>query len=149
MPTQYGPTRYIHMQNQSIRASPAASPNFCLIFACLENEQWHLAFSYPLFQIHFPTNSLSPSLSHLNIISSIILYSFFIIIYSFYIHYQQSYFSIKSIIFTIFFAILSQESHQNLMWKVVTSSNLNPPLKLYFHSPILANYLKFIVKILR
>ena len=30
------------------------------------------------------------------------------------------------------------------MWKVVTSSNLNPPLKLFFHSLILANnYLLF------
>ena len=45
----------------------------------------------------------------------------------------------KSIIFTTFFAILSQESHQNLMWKIVTSSNLNPLLKFYFYSPILAN----------
>ena len=45
----------------------------------------------------------------------------------------------KSVIFTIFFAILSQESHQNLMWKIVTSSNLNPLLKLYFYLPILAN----------
>ena len=45
----------------------------------------------------------------------------------------------KSVIFTIFFAILSQEAHQNLMWKIVTSSNLNPLLKLYFYSPILAN----------
>ena len=25
------------------------------------------------------------------------------------------------------------------MWKVVTSSNLNSPLKLYFYLPILAN----------
>ena len=25
------------------------------------------------------------------------------------------------------------------MWKVVTSSNLNPPLKLFFYSPILTN----------
>ena len=25
------------------------------------------------------------------------------------------------------------------MWKVVTSSNLNPSLKLFFYSPILAN----------
>ena len=54
----------------------------------------------------------------------------------------------KSIIFTTFFAILSQESHQNFMWKVVTSFNLNPPPELFFYSPILANYLKFIVKIL-
>ena len=45
----------------------------------------------------------------------------------------------KSVIFTTFFAILLQESHQNLIWKVVTSSNLNPLLKLYFYSLILAN----------
>ena len=41
------------------------------------------------------------------------------------------------------------------MWKVFTSSNLNPPLKLFFYSPILTNnnlllkiYCKNIVKIL-
>ena len=41
------------------------------------------------------------------------------------------------------------------MWKVVTSSNLNPPLKLFFYSPILINnnlllkiYYENIVKIL-
>ena len=45
----------------------------------------------------------------------------------------------KSIIFIIFFVIFLQESHQNLMWKIVTNSNLNPLLKLYFYSPILAN----------
>ena len=45
----------------------------------------------------------------------------------------------KNVIFIIFFVILLQESHQNLMWKVVTSSNLNPPLKLFFYLPILAN----------
>ena len=45
----------------------------------------------------------------------------------------------RNVISTIFFTIFSQESHQNLMWKVVTSSNLNPPLKLFFNSPILAN----------
>ena len=92
-----------------VRASPAVSPNFCLIFACLENEQWHLAFSYPLFQIHFPTDSLSHSLSHLNIISSFILYSFFIIIYSFYIHYQQLYFQWK-VLYSQYF---SQYFHKN------------------------------------
>ena len=52
----------------------------------------------------------------------------------------------KSIIFSTFFTILSQESHQNFMWKVVTSFNLNPPPELFFYSPILANYLKFIMK---
>ena len=45
----------------------------------------------------------------------------------------------KSVISTTFFAILSQESLQNLMWKVVTNFNLNLPLKLFFYSPILAN----------
>ena len=119
--------------------SKGISNSFSKFLYCLENEQWHLTFIYPLFQIHFPTDSLFHSLSHLNIISSFIHYSFFIIIYSFYIHSQQLYFSIKSIIFTTFFAILSQESHQNLIWKIVTSSNLNPLLKLYFYSPILAN----------
>ena len=107
---------------------------------CLDNEQWHLAFTYLVFQIHFSTDSLSFSLSYLNIISSFTLYFiFFIIIYSFYIHSQQLYFSIKCVISTTFFTILSRESHQNLMWKVVTSSNLNPPLKLFFYSLILAN----------
>ena len=72
---------------------------------CLENEQCLLPFNYPLFQIHFPTNFLS----HLNIISSFILYSFFSIIYSFYIYFQQLYFLMKSVIFITFFAILSQE----------------------------------------
>ena len=109
---------------------------FLYYLESLESEQFILLFSNSLFKIHF----LIDSLSHLNIISLFILYSF-------YIHSQQLYFLIKSVIFTIFFAILSQESHQNLMWKVVTSSNLNPLLKLYFYSPILANYLKFIVKI--
>ena len=42
--------------------------------------------------------------------SSFIPYSFLIFIFSFSIHSQQLYFSIKSITFTIFFAILSQES---------------------------------------
>ena len=67
------------------------------------------------------------------------LFYFFIIIYSFYIYSQQLYFSMKCVISTTFFTILSQESHQNLMWKVVTSSNLNRPVKLFFYSLILAN----------
>ena len=45
----------------------------------------------------------------------------------------------KSVIFTTFFTILLQESHQNFIWKVVTSFNVNPPLKLFFYSLILAN----------
>ena len=45
----------------------------------------------------------------------------------------------KSVIFTTFFTILLQESHQNFIWKVVTSFNVNPPLKLFFYSLILTN----------
>ena len=45
----------------------------------------------------------------------------------------------KNVIFKTFFATLSQESQQNLMRKVVTSFNLNPPLKLFFYSLMLAN----------
>ena len=45
----------------------------------------------------------------------------------------------RSVISTTFFIILSQESQQNLIWKIVTSFNMNPPLKLFFSSPILAN----------
>ena len=40
---------------------------------CLKSEQFILHFAYLLLQIHFPTNSLSFSLSYLNII-----YSFFL-----------------------------------------------------------------------
>ena len=41
--------------------------------------EWTMTFTYIylLFQIHFLTDSLSHSLSHLNIISSFIIYSFF------------------------------------------------------------------------
>ena len=42
----------------------------------LENEQWLLSFSYSVFQIHFSIDSISHSLSHLNIIFSFILYSY-------------------------------------------------------------------------
>ena len=50
------------------------SSRFFKFLYCLENEQWFLPFNYPLFQIHFPTDSLF----YLNIISSFILYSLFI-----------------------------------------------------------------------
>ena len=39
----------------------------------LDSKQWHLSFTYQLFQIYFPTDSLS----HLNIISSFIFYLLF------------------------------------------------------------------------
>ena len=35
--------------------------------------------------------------------------------------------------------ILRNTFTTKFMWKVVTSSNLNPPLKLFFYSPILTN----------
>ena len=73
--------------------------------------------------------------SHLNIISLFILYSFFSYHHLFFIYS----FPMKSVISTTFSAILSQESHQNLTWKVVISFNLNLPLKLFFYSSILAN----------
>ena len=90
------------------------------------------------------SNTLSNKLS---IIFSISFKYYFIIhsLFFFYhhlfflYHSQQLYFSMKNVISTIFFAILSQESHQNLMWKVVINSNLNLPLKLFFYSSILAN----------
>ena len=47
------------------------------IFACLKSEQYILPFVYQLFQIHFPIDSLFHYLSHLNIISSFIIYYFF------------------------------------------------------------------------
>ena len=83
--------------------------------------------------------SLSFSPSHLNIISSFILYSFFNHHLFFLYSFPTTIFLMRSVIFMTFFAILSQESQQNLMWKVITSSNLNPSLKLFFYSPILAN----------
>ena len=65
------------------------------------------SFYIPTFSNTLPTYSLSHSLSHLNIISSFILYSFFIIIYFSYIYSQKLYFLMKNVIFTTFFAILS------------------------------------------
>ena len=61
---------------------------------CLDNQQWHLLFAYPLFLFLFFNQ----------------IYSFLIFIFSFPIHFQQFYFSTKNITSTIFFAILSQES---------------------------------------
>ena len=65
------------------------------------------SFYIPTFSNTLPTDSLSHSLSHLNIIYSFILYSFFIIIYFTYIYSQKLYFLMKNVIFTTFFAILS------------------------------------------
>ena len=61
---------------------------------CLDNQQWHLSFAYPLFKFLFCNQ----------------IYSFLIFIFSFSIHFQQLYFSTKNVTSTIFFAILSQES---------------------------------------
>ena len=56
-----------------ILLSKSISNKFIKFLYCLENEQWLLPFIYPFFQIYFSTDSLS----HLNIISSFIIYSFF------------------------------------------------------------------------
>ena len=85
---------------------------------CLDNEQWHLTFTYLLFLIHFLTDSLSFSPSHLNIIFSF-FYSFFIIIYSSYIYSQQLYFSMKSVISITFFAILYKNDIKILCEKLL------------------------------
>ena len=87
------------------------------------------SFYLPTFQIYFLTDFLSFNPSHLNIIFHLFfLYSFPTIIF----------FNVKCYNHNIFRNTFTK-SHQNLMWKVVTSSNLNPPLKLFFYSPILAN----------
>ena len=57
--------------------SQAISSRLGKFLYCLENEQWLLPSNYSLFQIHFSTDFLSHSLSHLNIIFSFIIYSFF------------------------------------------------------------------------
>ena len=64
-------TLFAHSNSKSIINS------FSIFLYYLDSEQWYLAFTYLLFQIHFPTDSLLFSSSHLNIISSFILYSFF------------------------------------------------------------------------
>ena len=87
------------------------------------------SFYLPTFQIYFLTDFLSFNPSHLNIIFHLFfLYSFPTIIF----------FNVKCYNHNIFRNTFTK-SHQNFMWKVVTSSNLNPPLKLFFYSPILAN----------
>ena len=89
--------------------------------------------TFLLFQIHFPTDSLSHSLSHLNIISSFIAYSF--INHHFILFLTTIFFNEKCYVHNI----LRNTFTTKFMWKVVTSSNLNPPLKLFFYSPILTN----------
>ena len=56
----------------SLIASPVDQTNFCTVWR-MNNNFYLLPFTYPLFQIQFPTESLS----HLNIIFSFIIYSFF------------------------------------------------------------------------
>ena len=65
----------------TIRASPAGSSNFYTVWS-LNNLFYLLPFTYLFFHIHFPTNSLSFSLSHLNIF----LHSFFNISFSIFFH---------------------------------------------------------------
>ena len=95
----------------------------------LENEQWHLTFTYLLFQIYFQQ----------------ILYIIFFISfkYYFFIHFLSSFILFLTTIFLnekcYIRNILCYTFTTNFTWKVVTSSNLNSPLKLFFFSPILTN----------
>ena len=87
------------------------------------------------------------SLSHLNIISSFIIYSLFILFLT------TIFFNEKCYVHNIFRNIFTKK----FMWKVITSSNLNPPWNFFFffYLPILTNndllpkiYYENIVKIL-
>ena len=91
------------------------------------------------FQLHFLTNFLSFSLSHLNIISSFILYSFFNHHLFFLCSFPTTtFFNKKCYIHNIFCNTFTKITTKSYV-KVFTNSNLNPPLKLFFYSPILAN----------
>ena len=89
-------------------------------------------FYLSTFSNTLPTDSLSHSLFHLNIISSFILYHhlFFLYLFSTIIFFNE-----KCYIYNIFCNIFSTK----FMWKVVINSNLNSPLKLFFFSQILTN----------
>ena len=62
-----------------LRASLAGSANFSTVWRMNSDFYLYVTFNfiYSLFQIHFPTEFLSHSLSHLNIIFSFIIYYFF------------------------------------------------------------------------
>ena len=92
-----------------LRASPAESLNFCTIWR-INNDFYFLATHF----FKYTSNRLSiHSLSHLNIISSFIVYSFFNHHLFF---FKQLYFSMRSVMFTTFYAIFSQ---QNLCGKLL------------------------------
>ena len=99
-----------------------------------------------IFSFYLPTflNTFSNKFSILFSIS--FKYYFFIHSLFFFYHHLFFLYSFSAIIFSNekcyihnIFRNTFTKSHQNLMWKVVISSNLNPPLKLFFFSPILAN----------
>ena len=110
---------------QEMIACQGISNSFSIFLYCLNSKQWHLTFTYLLFQIHLPTGFSILSLSHLNIISSFIISSFLSTIF----------FNEKCYVHNIFCNTFTTK----FMWKVVTSSNLKSPLKLFFYSPILTN----------
>ena len=90
------------------------------------------SFYVPTFSNTLPIDSLSHSLFHLNIISSFILYHYLFFLYLF---PTIIFFNEKCYIYNIFRNTFTTK----FMWKVVTSSNLNSSLKLFFFSPILTN----------
>ena len=86
-------------------------------------------FYLPTFSNIFPTDSLS--------------YFFISFKYYFFIHFLSSFILFLTTIFLnekcYIRNILRYTFTTNFTWKVVTSSNLNSPLKFFFFSPILTN----------
>ena len=92
--------------------------------------EWTMIFSF--YILSFSNTLPTDSLSHLNIISSFILYHHLFFLYLF---PTIIFFNEKCYIYNIFCNTFTTK----FMWKVVTNSNLNSPRKLSFFSPILTN----------
>ena len=111
-------------KHQSQRATPAVQSNFCII--------WLMNSNFYLLTIHFfkyTFNRLSISFKYYFFIHSLSSFILPIFIPNNYIFNEKYYiYNIFRNIFTIKF-----------MQKVVTNSNLNSPLKLFFFSPILTD----------
>ena len=94
-------------------------------------------FIYPLFQIHFSTDSLSSSPSHL-------LFFSFIIFFNHHLFFLWSYpttifFNEKCYIHNIFRNTFAWIISKSYVKSCYISFNLNLPLKLFFYSLILTN----------
>ena len=85
------------------------------IFACLESEQCILPFTYLLFRIHFLTDSLSFSPSHLNIISLFILYSFFLSSFIFPVFIPNNYIFQTKMLYPQYFLQYVHKNHIKIL----------------------------------